>query len=104
MTPRVDTLVLKEASIIPIGTCLSVGIDPSSSFRHEEIKNIIIERKSSLLFIKFVIFFTLALIIFSKYVLYRLTQRIHKPPRRSYEYIPQRLRLKAKYTPGSVDQ
>ena len=26
MTPRVDTLVLKEASVTPIGTCLSVGI------------------------------------------------------------------------------
>ena len=45
MTPRVDTLVLKEASVTPMGTCLSVGIGPSSSFPQEKKRNRLNESK-----------------------------------------------------------
>ena len=71
MTPRVDTLVLKEASITPIGTCLSVGIDPSSSFPQEKKRNRLNESKQH------------SNTCFIEYTIYRLTHLIVLPSGRA---------------------
>ena len=77
MTPRVDTLVLKEASITPIGTCLSVGIGPSSSFPQEKKRNRLNESKQH------------SNTCFIEYTIYRLTHLIVLPSARAQlSFIP----------------